>query len=69
MRSEFEEATWDCMLDIELDTASRHVETAIINAPEFCKPQKVVREKKSSYVSSTADVDNLFERSKRPSDY
>ena len=39
LRSEFEEANWDCMLAMDPDTASRHLETAIINAADVCIPQ------------------------------
>ena len=61
LRSEFEEANWDCMLAMDPDTASRHLETAIINAAELCIPQKLVREKKSSHPWRTADVEDLVE--------
>ena len=42
LRSEFDEATWDCMVAMDADTAARHLETTIRNAAEVCIPPKMV---------------------------
>ena len=52
LRSEFDEANWDCMIAMDPDTASRHLETAIRNAAELCIHKKLVREKKSTHIGS-----------------